>query len=178
MKKSNKTLLPFIVMLVGSLLLVTTLFLPYTSAVGDYAESLEAMPDMVVYDEADMTAADMTDVSMFDYVRIYGSMLDTYSAGIINIVLVVIIGVFAVLDVLFSVLRKGVPVIVFSILGTIVFLIQNWDFTDRGVAPSVRYDWGIAYYVFFAAALITLAGAVFMVVCKVQAKKSPTLQQI
>ena len=48
---------------------------------------------------------------------------------------------------------------------------QNWDYTDRGVIPSSSYDWGLAHTLFPIVAFIALAGAIWMLVMKIIAKK-------
>ena len=72
----------------------------------------------------------------------------------------------------FAFLKKPVAVIIFNILSFGVFNLQNWDYTDRGVIPSSSYDWGAGYYIFYVAAFVTLAGAIWLLVNKILAKKA------
>ena len=51
-------------------------------------------------------------------------------------------------------------------------LLINWDFEDRGVVPSSLYDWGVAKWVYIAAAAIAIAGAVWLLVVKVKEKRA------
>jgi hypothetical protein len=48
---------------------------------------------------------------------------------------------------------------------------QNWDYTDRGVIPSSSYDWGLAHTLLPIAAIIALAGAIWMLAIKISTKK-------
>ena len=62
--KNNKLFIPFIIALIGTILMVATVFLPYATAIDDHAESIKENPDAVVYEELDMTAQDMMNISM------------------------------------------------------------------------------------------------------------------
>lgn len=172
---NKKALIPFIIALVGSILMAITLILPYSTAIDDHAEYINNHPDEIVYEELDIYAEDTMDISMVEYANIYGSMSeklwgDSFT-GTLYIALVVLIGGFSVLAVLFSILKKPIAVIIFDVLAYLVFCIQNWDYTDRGVVPSSGYDWGAGYYIFHAAAVITFVGAVWMLVNKIRMKK-------
>lgn len=60
--------------------------------------------------------------------------------------------VLGVLTLLFSALRKPVPVIVFSVLAIAMSMLLTWDFEDRGVIPSSSYDWGEARWIYLVGA--------------------------
>ena len=67
---------------------------------------------------------------------------------------------------IFACVSKGIPALVFSIIGFLLFLVLNWDFSDRGVVPTDDYSWGFGYYLFYAAALVAVVGAIWMIVSK------------
>ena len=173
--KNNKLFIPFISALIGTILMVVTVFLPYATAIDDHAENIKENPDAIVYEELDMTAQDMMNISMVEYANVYSNLADQLfgdsSYGVFYVVLVALIGGFSLLTVLFSFLKKPIAVIIFDILAFGVFSIQNWDYTDRGVIPSSSYDWGAGYYIFYVAALITLVGAIWLLVNKIRNKK-------
>ena len=181
----NKMLLiPMIVTLVATLLMISCLFLPYATAVGDYAEALNQYPDDVISAEMNLTAKDMKDISMVEYASMYVTLEDQLfggtGAGVFYAVLVGLIGGFALIAMLFALGRKPIAVMVFTALAYGVFTMQNWDYTDRGVIPSSSYDWGLAHTIFPIVAFIALAGSTWMLVTKVIAKKqvqSETLNQ-
>lgn len=172
---NNKLLIPFIVTLIGAAFMFITIFLPYSTANKERAEKLKAYPDQIVYEELDMTAEDMINISMVEYANVYSNLSEQIwgdtSYGIFYIALVALIGIFSLLSVLFSALKKPIAVVVFSLLALGVFCIQNFDYTDRGVIPSSTYDWGAAYYVFYIAFAVTFVGAIWMLVSKIIQKK-------
>lgn len=172
---SNKLLIPFFVTLIGALFMFITIFLPYTTATEEQSERFKAYPDEIVYEKLDMTAKDMINISMVEYANVYGNLSEQIwgdtSYGIFYIALVALIGVFSLLSILFSVLKKPIAVIIFSLLSFGVFSIQNFDYTDRGVVPSNTYEWGTAYYAFYIAFAITFVGAIWMLVSKRIQKK-------
>ena len=162
----NNLFIPFIIALIGTLLMVATVFLPYATAIDDHAENIKDNPDAVVYEELDMTAQDMMHISMVEYANVYSNLADQLfgdsSYGVFFVVLVALIG--------------GIAIIIFNILSFGVFSLQNWDYTDRGVIPSSSYDWGAGYYIFYVAAFVTLAGAIWLLVNKILAKKESKAQ--
>lgn len=182
MKKiKNSLFIPFIVTLIGTILMLTAVFLPYATAIDDHAENIKANPDAVVYEELNMTAQDMMHVSMVEYAYVYGNLADQLFEdpfyGVIYVVLVALIGVCALLASLFALLKKPIAVIVFDVLSFGVFSLQNWDYADRGVISGNYYDWGAGYYIFYIAAGVTLAGAIWLLVNKILAKKQNTSQE-
>ena len=172
---NKKLLIPMIITLMATLLMISCLFLPYATAVGDYAEALDQYPDEVISAEMNLTAKDMKDISMVEYASMYVTLEDQLfggtGAGVFYAVLVGLIGGFALSATLFALGRKPIAVMVFTGLSYGVFAMQNWDYTDRGVIPSSSYDWGLAHTLFPIVAFIALAGAVWMLVIKIIAKK-------
>ena len=136
---NKKLLIPLIITLVATLLMISCLFLPYATAVGDYAEALNQYPDDVISAEMNLTAKDMTDISMVEYASMYVTLEDQLfgetGAGVFYAVLVGLIGGFALIATLFTLGRKPIAVMVFTALAYGVFTMQSWDYTDRGVIP-------------------------------------------
>lgn len=156
-KNSNgKTLLlvSMLTALVGSVLMCVSLFLPYIT--GGYAEIKSA--SMVSYV---MLALDKG-------AQYTGSTL----LGTIMLVIVIFIGLFSLLSLLFSIIKKPIPLLIFTILSCAVFSVLCWDFTDRGVVGENALSWGAAFYTFIIGAVISFAGAVFMITQKIKIKKS------
>ena len=134
----------------------------------------------MIYEEIEMAAGEVVNISMVEYASLYSKMSEQLFGnsgfGVFYAVLVVLIGLFAALTVVFSVIKKPIPVIVFSVLSFAVFSIQNWDYTDRGVIPSDSYNWGLAYYIFYVAFVLLIGGAVWLIVAKAKSKKQPILE--
>lgn len=169
--KDNKLFISLIITLIGSIVMFTTIFLPYATASEEQAEKFKAYPDQIVYEELEMTAKDMINISMVKYAKIYSNISEQIwhnaSYGIFYVVIVALIGIFSLLSVLFTVLKKPIAVTVFSLLTFGVFSIQNFDYTDRGIIPSDAYGWGSAYYIFYIAFAVTFIGAICMLVSKI-----------
>lgn len=172
---NNKLLIPFIITLIGAVLMFITIFLPYGTANEERAEKLKAYSDEIVYEELDMTAKDMINVSMVEFAKVYSSISEEIwnnsSYGILYIAMVTLIGVFSMLSILFAILKKPIIIVICSVLSLGVFCLQNFDYADRGVIPGNTYEWGVAYYVFYIAFALVLAGAICMLVSKIIQRK-------
>ena len=177
---NSKLLVPFIAAMVGAILMILTIFMPYATAIDEQAENIKNNPDAIVYEELNMKATDIKDVSMVEYVNIYTNLgeqlFGNASFGMLYVVLLGLIVGFALLAAIFSFIKKPIAVIIFDILAFGVFSMQNFDYTDRGVIPSSSYDWGLGYYIFYVAAVLTLAGAVWMLVTKVGMNKTAKIE--
>lgn len=183
LKIKNKMFAPFCVSLIGSLMIIAAFFLPYTSATDNYKVYLENNPDEMYAEEISMTNENAVGISMLEYARIFGfatEMDDEWSqeVGIADLTVIVSIGLFSLLTLLFSLLKKPVPTIIFNLLNFGAFRLLSWDFEDRGVIPSGNFDWSISYYLYHICALIVIAGAVWCLVTKIQAKKEARKTQI
>lgn len=95
-------------------------------------------------------------------------------AGSFNLILTYLILGFALLAALFAVLKLPVVTIVFDALSFGGFLLQKIDYDMRGIVPNERVEYGAAHSLFLIAAVILLAGAVWMIVAKAKAKKVAT----
>lgn len=80
--------------------------------------------------------------------------------------------VLGVLTLLFSALRKPVPVIVFSVLAIAMSMLLTWDFENRGVIPSSSYDWGEARWVYLVAGIAAIAFAARAIALRRQVRKT------
>lgn len=171
----QRTIFPFIVALVGALVMAACVFLPYSTATTERAEWIDNYPDTVVMEEMDLTAADMKNVSLVKYAHIYYTMSEEYwhdsTIGIFYIVLVTMVGGGALIAALFASARKPFWCLVFGALSTGVFRLLNYDFTDRGVVPSDSYAWGIAHTIFPIAATVAMLGALWMLIQKIIVKR-------
>lgn len=107
---------------------------------------------------------------MFKFATLYNKLKDQTSNGseiaMIVMALVAAIAITAIIALIFACVSKGIPALVFSIIGFLLFLVLNWDFSDRGVVPTDDYSWGFGYYLFYAAALVAVVGAIWMIVSK------------
>ena len=127
-----KKLIPAIILGVAAVLMLVSFFLPYATA-GD-----DAM-------------GEYANVSMVDFAKSYAE--SEHIEYMVYVVLFGILALFTLLTVLFALIKKPIPAIVFVILASIVYLIQCWDYKERGIVPGIRYEYGIGHYLFFISAL-------------------------
>lgn len=178
--KNIKSLYPLLIVLIGALMLIITFFVPFASAKEEYREKLLKYPDSVYSQEADMKNSDAVDISLPEFIKIDTAAADmgiSEQTAIANMVLIIAFGVFAVLTLLFSILRKPIAIIIFDILSLGSMLLIKFDFEDRGIIPSSMYDWGIAQIICFIGIVIVAVGAVIMLVTKIISKRNAAANQ-
>ena len=179
-EQKKRLLIPFFIVLAGSLLLIATLFVSFASATEDYKGYLQEHPDGMYTEELEMTNKEAVNLSLFEFGRIYAKTAELGMSKEVSITCLVIISVFAVLVILtaiFSVLKKPIAIIVFNLLSLGVFRVIMWDFDDRGVVPNNNYDWGVAYYFCYIGAAVVFIGAVYLLIIKIRLRKERKLIQ-
>ena len=163
--KKKIIVVSFLAMLIGSIMLIITLFVPFASATDDHREYLEKYANTVSIEELDITNEQLLDVSALSGMEI------SRDISISCIAMISVFAFFVLLTLLFSILRKAIPVIIFDLLTFVVFRIIQWDFEDRGVISNSKYDGGIALYIGYIGVVIVMAGAVTLLVMKIKNKK-------
>ena len=153
--KKKIIVVSFLAMLIGSIMLIITLFVPFASATDDHREYLEKYANTVSIEELDITNEQLLDVSLFKFARIYSALSGMEISRDISISCIAMISVFAF----------------FALLTFVVFRIIQWDFGDRGVISNSKYDGGIALYIGYIGVVIVMAGAVTLLVMKIKNKK-------
>lgn len=169
-----------LVTIIGAVLMLLMVFLPYASATKEYEERLLKYEDEMYVEEIKMTNADAVDISLFEYGRIYAEAASQGLYKEMSIACIVIISIFAgcaLFTLLMSLIKKPIGIIIFDLLTMGAFKIICFDFEDRGVIPTSSYDWGIVYYVTYIVGVIVFAGAVWLFVEKRKAKKLAKAEQ-
>ncbi len=172
----NKTKLmryPVLITIIGAVLMLLMLFLPYASATDDYEERLMKYEDEMYVKEIGMTNADAVDISLFEFERIYVEAARQGLNKEISITCIVVISIFVVFvlqTLLMSFLKKPIAIVIFDLLTMIVFKLICFDFEDRGVIQSSSYHWGIVYYLVYVIGVIIFAGAIWLFIEKRKAK--------
>lgn len=182
MNKQNagRLKIPFLMTLIGSVLLLIMILLPYASAKGDYKEHLKSNPESYYVSEIKMTNASAANISMLEYGRIYAAMArqGVYrEVSIICIVLIVLFVFFSLLTLLMSLLKQAIGIMIFDLLALAVFWIIHFDYADRGVLPTDSYGWGIANYFTYIAGIAVAIGAVWLFLEKRKMKQLARNQQ-
>lgn len=164
-----------VVLVLGLLL---TFFLPLASANADYENAIESHAEKIAIPELSMSYSDIVDISMFDYARIYyvGMQKDSISLygsmeSVICFSLIICIAIFLFFCLIFAILKKEIPVIVFELLAFGSFRVLMWDMKDRGILPGTTYDLGIANIMYNLMFIMLLVVMVLMLVSKAVKKK-------
>ena len=179
----NKTKLmryPVLITIIGAILLLLMLLLPYASATEDYEERLMKCADEMYVEEIGMTNADAVDISLLEFGRMYAEAVRQGLHKEMSIACIVIISIFtkcAILTLLMTLIKKPIGIIIFDLLTMGAFWIICFDFEDRGVITSSSFDWGIVYYLVYGIGVIIFAGAVWLFIEKRKAKKLAKAEQ-
>ena len=126
--------------IIGSLAMLVSLVLPYATSSNDT-----------------MTA--LTIAERWKGMQTIANM----SLGVSEIILAMIIAiaVFTVFALIFALAAKGIPTLVFAIIATLAYVYFNMSFTPYG-----SYSLGFGVYLFYIAAVATIAGAIWMIAMK------------
>ena len=166
---NKKLTIPFIISLVGVLLVVIALFLPYLTAVGEIAEYIEKFPDRIEIESLDLTAGDMANIPVISVSKLITGIYGEDDGAIAN-ASVFVFGGFLALSALFAILKKPIAIMIFNLLtfGTFAFL--NFLMKEDFIGAD-KYAWGVGYYIILLAVIVAFAGAAWMLVKKIMEKK-------
>ena len=157
--------LPFIAMLLGALILAASFLLPFGTARKEYREWLSAAPDRVYDEELNMTRRDAINLSLIELARAFGkagNLDSSFSMGTI----------IALLTLLFAVLKKPIPAIVFTMLALGAFLLILKDFDLRGTfSESSSYKLGCACWFAFIGIAAEMFGSILTLAERAKMKK-------
>ena len=175
MKNTKKWKNPVLLTVLGALLMLLMVLLPFASADKEYKEHLKEYDDYYYLEEIDMTNEDAIHISLVEYLRAY-----TYTAGEgiqkeISIICIVIIGLYmllAVFTLIAAMCRKPIAVMIWDLLTLGIFWVIQFDFRDRGIVPNSKFDCGIAHYLTYVLGVVVFAGAVWLFIEKRKAKKA------
>ena len=144
-------------MLLGALILAASFLLPFGTARKEYREWLSAAPDRIYDEELNMTRRDAINLSLIELARAFGkagNLDSSFSMGTI-----IAAAVFALLTLLFAVLKKPIPAIVFTMLALGAFLLILKDFDLRGTfSESSNYKLGCACWFAFIGIAAEMVG--------------------
>lgn len=163
----QRTKWPTMVALLGAVLMVLCVFLPYSTVTDEREEWIDKHPDTMAVEEMNLTSAEVKNVSMVRYAYIYNTIWHESAVGM----LAALIMGGALVAALFAWGRKPIGALIFGGLSYGVFCLMNLEFTDKGIIPSDSYDWGLAHSLLPIAAAILVAGVIWMFVEKIIVKK-------
>ena len=171
MLNSKAVRLPRLIVLIAALAMLLSVFLPQATATGERAEWINEYSDTVVDAELGFTAAELRHVSALEFARILSEQSAFYT------VIFILLLVLCAATVLFALLGRAIPVLVFDVLSLGMFYLHVADYRLRGYVPSERYRWGIGHYLFVVMAAVAFGCAVWLLVKKVQLKKGAKVPQ-
>ncbi len=90
---SEKVKTPFIIALVGVLVMCIGMFLPYLTATGEMAEYIERDPDRIEIKELDLTAGDLKDIPVISVNKLITGVYGE-DDGIVAVVIISVFGGF------------------------------------------------------------------------------------
>lgn len=161
---NKKLVLPFIVALIGVLVIIVAMFLPYMNAQGKLAEYIELL-DSVALEEENISASPSV-VSVKEVITtIYGE-----DDGKIAEIIVLVFGVFIALTTLFLFFKKPIAIMIFDLLAFGSFSFLNFAMKEDFIDPD-KYAWGISYHVIQVAITVVFVAAIWMLVKKVIVKR-------
>lgn len=171
----NRILLPCIVAAITAMISIAGLFLPYIGSTPEYADYLNSVSNQKPFDTADITAATSVDLSLYEYAKTYWQGSDEIfgnkAVGVFYTIIFVSPGIFGFFALLCALRKKGIPIILQSlIIGGSSYLI-SWDVVDRGIMPNYGRVWGISHVLYYPVAGILLICGVWIFIVKRKMKK-------
>ena len=158
--KTAKNKLPYLLPLIGVLLMLISLFLPYMTAVGELSDYIEEYPDRMEIESLELTAGDLKNIPVISVSKLITGVYGE-DDGAIAKVIVLTFGGFMALSALFVILKKPVAAIVFDLLTCGVFFLLNTLMKDDFISAN-KYAWGIGWYILIIAAVVVFVGAAWM----------------
>lgn len=166
----------FVAALAGAIIVCAAFFLPYGAADKEYRQELEQYSSEISIPKLGMNNKDIEDMSMPEYIRTYlyaGKVNMADEAVVVGVVVVIgLIGILSCITLLLTILKKPAAVMIVNTLVLGAFRLLCYDFEDRGVIGNSRYNWGIAYYLYYIGIAVIYAGAVWMFIIKRKQKKT------
>ena len=166
---NEKLKFPFIVALIGMLILVVGMFLPYITAVGEMGEYIEKYPDRIEIEDLELTASDLKDIPVISVSQIITGIYGEDDGALANVIVFTFCG-FVALTALFVIIKKPIAVMIFDLLAYGVFAFLSAYMKEDFIDPD-KYAWGIGYTIIQAAIAVVLAAAIWMLVKKIITKR-------
>lgn len=166
---NNKMLISTVVSLIGVLILIIAMFLPYMTAVGQMADYIEAFPDVVVIEEQNVTIKDLEKVPFISVSKLVESIWGEDDAQIVDIFLIVF-GSFTVLTTIFIFFKKPILTMICDIFTCGTFILLSVLLKEDLIGAD-KYTWGVGLLLILIAVAVILIGSVWMLVSKIIQKK-------
>lgn len=154
------------IVLVAVVVMLAAMLLPYAAARPSFRAAIESLPADVCMEGTDITYRSTLRVSVLEFVKIYTRLgktnAEAAALGQFCGILAAAMGATAILAGVFAVLKKPLPVLFFNLMSFAVFFVHNSNFAKRELVPGYNYRFGIGYYLFYVAVVVSIAGSIWM----------------
>ena len=160
-----------IILIVLSALVIVSFFIPYFSESESTKSLYNAFGDMLVYENAGVTTKELVSPSLFTFTKIYVLSWEQttrdQAMGIFYGVLYCTVPFLGLLLLLFALVKKPIPGLIFSIfLGIAAYAIRV-DFNNR----NLIVNYGIGHYMLYILPVLIFAGSIVMIVLRSKDKR-------
>jgi hypothetical protein len=164
-KAPNERLkLPFLVTLIGVLLMIAAMFLPYMNAQGTLSEYIKMLDRTEL--EVENISPTPSVLSVKDVVTtVYGE-----SDGKITEIVVLVFGATVALTALFVLFKRPIAIMFFDLLALGGFSFLNYAMSQDFIGPD-KYAWGIGYYLTLLSIGTVFTAAIWLLVRKIATKR-------
>ncbi|MCQ2418476.1 MAG: hypothetical protein MJ085_01705 [Clostridia bacterium] len=165
----DKTLLPYLAMLLTAVLLVLCFLLPYGTAKQERRQWLKDVGDTVVNAKNGLSGNDLVRMSLWEYAKLCRINIQNgvdRQACMTRLTVIAALAVFSLLTALVSGLRKPIAAIVFSSLALLTAFVLSEDFAWNQIVPGKAYDRGLAHVLLYVLPLLIIAAALWMMIVK------------
>ena len=155
--------------IIGGVLLVLMIFLPYASSNEKHKTYLTKYKDEICIEELNMTNEEVIDLSLIEYVSIYKEAISQgmgVKELIIPLILVLIYIFCALGTMLVAFHRQTVNFIIFDMITMFVFMLIGIENKHREAFPSYKYDWGITNILVYIIGVIIHVAAIVVHIMK------------
>ena len=174
---ANKPTIIYFIVVILSLLLISTFFMPYMSTVGDSREALLDFGDNEIYDELNMTSDEFADISLIEFAKISLSILgDDEEFVTIFTIIIAMVGGFTLLASLFALLKKCKASIAFTFLAIGSFTITFGTLLKDAMIDDDMLEKGIATTAFYLIAVALIVANIVFIIQKKAYKKAISIQ--
>ena len=162
MNTKNKLFLPCIVTAIATLFMLLCVVLPMLVIADDDARDM-----LEEYDKEEYAS-----MSILSFSQLYAE--EEEDDGAICLILTAVLAAFSLFALVWALTKHPIGTIIFDILASGVFVLFCAFFTEGRAISDGIYKWSIAYYLYIICAVVAFASSIWMLVCKIKAKKNRT----
>lgn len=165
----NKTLLPYLAMLLASVLLVLCLLLPYATSNRERRQWLKKIGDTVINARTGFSGNDYVRLSVWEYAKLSRANVQSgmdRQENMTRLVEIAALAACCLLTALFAALKKPIAAIVFSSLALPGAFVLSEDLAWNRIVPCEAYSRGLSYVLLYIVPLAVIAAALWLIVAQ------------